>query len=113
MNTYFTEYQRKLTDAEGAAGKIENGNTIVHGLTIAEPPALLAAIANRARAGSLRDLKVYSLLPLSHAAPTVLVPELSDCIQAYSWFVGAADRARVKVGLDYVVPNYFHQIPRL
>ncbi len=113
MNTYFTEYQRKLTDPDGAAGKIENGNTIVHGLTIAEPPALLAAIANRARAGSLRGLKVYSLLPLSHAARTVLVPELSDCIQAYSWFVGAADRPRVKVGLDYFVPNYFHQIPRL
>ena len=113
MNKYFTEYQHKLTDPKGASEKIENGNTIVHGLSIAEPPALLAAIADRARAGSLKDIKIYSLLPLEHAAKTVLVPELSDCIQAYSWFVTAADRDRVKVGLDYFVPNYFHQIPRL
>jgi itaconate CoA-transferase len=113
MNKYFAEYQQKLTDPKGASEKIENGNTIVHGLSIAEPPALLAAIADRARAGSLKDIKIYSLLPLEHAAKTVLVPELSDCIQAYSWFVTAADRDRVKVGLDYFVPNYFHQIPRL
>src|SRR5512137_3153997 len=113
MNTYFTQYQRKLTDPKGASERIENGSTIVHGLSIAEPPALLAAIADRARAGRLRDIKIYSLLPLAHAAQTVLVPELSDCIQAYSWFVAAADRDRVKVGLDYFVPNYFHQIPRL
>lgn len=113
MNTYFTQYQRKLTDPKGASEKIENGSTIVHGLSIAEPPALLAALADRARAGGLRDIKIYSLLPLAHAAKTVLVPELSDCIQAYSWFVDPADRDRVKVGLDYYVPNYFHQIPRL
>lgn len=113
MNNYLAEYQRKLTEPKGAAEKIENGNTIVHGLSIAEPPALLSATAERARAGNLRDIKIYSLLPLAHAAKTVLVPELSDCIQAYSWFVTAADRDRVKVGLDYFVPNYFHQIPRL
>jgi len=74
MTTYFTEYQRKLTDPNGASEKIENGNTIVHGLSIAEPPALLSAIADRARAGTLRDIKIYSLLPLAHAAKTVLVP---------------------------------------
>jgi itaconate CoA-transferase len=113
MNIYFSQYQQKLTDPRGASDKIEDGDTIVHGLTIAEPPALLSAIADRARAGKLRNIKIYSLLPLVHAAKTVLVPELSDCIQAYSWFVAPADRNRVKVGLDYFVPNYFHQIPRL
>jgi itaconate CoA-transferase len=113
VNTYFTEYQQKLTDPKGASEKMQNGTTIVHGLSIAEPTALLTAIADRARAGRLRDIKIYSLLPLAHAAKTVLVPDLSDCIQAYSWFVAAADRDRVKVGLDYFEPNYFHQIPRL
>jgi itaconate CoA-transferase len=113
MNTYYDEYQRKLTSPRQAVEKIENGSTIIHGLTVAEPPALLGAIADRAREGSLKDIKIYSLIPLTHAAQTVLAPELSDCIQAYSFFVSAADRARVKVGLDYYVPNYFHQIPRL
>ena len=112
MSTYTEEYGRKLTTAQEAVEPIRNGNTIVHGLSAAEPPALLGAIADRARAGDLKDLSVFSLLPLQHAASTVLSPDLTDCIQAYSWFVAAADRDLVKVGLNYFVPNYFHQIPR-
>ena len=113
MPTYAAEYKRKLTTPQKAMEKVRNGDTIVHGLSTAEPPALLAAIADRAREGDLKDINIYSLLPLKHAAETVLAPDLSDCIQAYSWFVSGANRALVKVGLNYFVPNYFHQIPRL
>jgi len=113
MGDYAAEYQKKLTTAEKAVGVIQNGDTFVHGLTIAEPPALLEAIAKRAQAGDLKEIKVYSLLPLKHAASTVLAPELSDCIEAYTWFVSAYDRGMVRVGLDNFVPNYFHQVPRL
>jgi len=113
MSTYAAEYKKKLTTAEKAVRRIKNGDTLVHGSTISEPPALLEAIAGRAREGSLKNLKVYSSLPMEYAAKTVLSPDLSDCIQAYSFFVTTADRARVKVGLSYYVPNYIHQIPRL
>jgi itaconate CoA-transferase len=113
MSMYATEYKRKLTTPEKAVRQIKNGDTLILGSTISEPPALLTAIANRAREGSLKDIKVYSSLPMEYAAKTVLSPDLSDCIQAYSFFVTAADRARVKVGLSYYVPNYIHQIPRL
>ncbi len=113
MSIYTSEYRQKLTTPQKAVEKIKNGSTIVHGLVSAEPPALLAAIADRAREGDLKDIKIFSLLPLKHAAETVLAPDLSDCIQAYSWFVGASDRALVKVGLNYFVPNHFHQIPRI
>ena len=113
MNIYSAEYQQKLTTPQTAVEQIKNGDTIVHGMTIAEPPALLAAIADRARGGDLKDIKIFSFLPLEHAAKTVLAPDLSDCIQSYSWFVSGTDRAQVKVGLNYFVPNYLHQIPRL
>jgi itaconate CoA-transferase len=113
MNMYAAEYKKKLTTPEKAVKRIKNGDTLVHGSTISEPPALLEAIANRAREGSLKNIKVYSSLPMEYAAKTVLSPDLSDCIQAFSFFVTAADRARVKVGLSYYVPNYIHQIPRL
>jgi len=113
MGDYYAEYRSKLTTAEKAVAAIQNGDTLVHGLTIAEPPALLAAIAARARGGDLRGIKVYSLLPIAHAASTVLAPELSDCIEAYTWFVSAQDRGMVRVGLDNFIPNYFHQVPRL
>ena len=113
MNNYHAKYQQKLTTPKKAVESIENGSTIVHGLSIAEPPALLSAIADRARAGDLKDIKIFSLLPSQHAAETVLSPDLSDCIQTYSWFVSGSSRSLVKVGLSYFVPNYFHQIPRL
>ena len=94
-------------------GGIKNGSTIVHGLAAAEPPALLQAIANRLRAGDLKDLQVHSLLPMENVSKSLLAPDLSDCVQAFSWFVSKSSRSAVKVGLSYYVPNHFHQVPRL
>ena len=113
MHSYAAEYREKLTTPAKAVEKIDDNATIVHGLTIAEPPALLAAIAKRCRDNDLKGIKIFSLLPLEYAGKTVLAPDLSDVIQAYSWFVSGADRGLVQVGLNYYVPNYFHQIPRL
>jgi len=110
---YTTEYKKKLTTPEKAVMTINNGDTIVHGASVSEPPALLTAIANRAREGKLKNIKIYSSLPMEYAAKTVLAADLSDCIQAYSWFVTPAARAKVKIGLSYYVPNYVNQIPRL
>ena len=112
-SSYGAEYGRKLTTPGEAAGQIGQGATLVHGPVIAEPPALLAAIADRARAGDLKGLKVYSFFPLATAIKTVLAVDLCDVIQSYTWFVSGADRSLVRVGLSYFVPNYFHQIPRL
>jgi len=103
MRTYATDYRQKLTTPDKAVAGLDNGSTIVHGLTTAEPPALLAAIADRARAGELNDLKIYSFNPQKHVAETVFAPDLCDCIQAYSWFVSGSDRPKVKVGLNYYV----------
>jgi len=113
MNSYISEYRQKLTTPRKAVEKINSGDTIIHGMINAEPPALLGAIADRARGGDLKDIKIFSMAPQAHATKTVLAPDLSDCIQAYSWFVSGADRPLVKVGLNYFVPNYFHQIPRI
>ncbi len=113
MSVYTAEYRQKLTTPDKAVASIENGSTIVHGLTTAEPPALLAAIADRVRADELKDLKIYSFNPQKHVAETVFAPDLCDCIQAYSWFVSGSDRPKVRVGLNYFVPVYFHQVPRL
>lgn len=106
-------YRRKLLTPHRAAGLIQEKMTLAHGLTMAEPPALLAAVADRLRAGDLRKLKVFSLLPLRHALDTVLAPELSDCVEAISGFVSGGERGLVQVGLNYYMPNHFHQVPRL
>lgn len=46
MVTCSSHYKQKLTTPQKAVEIIKDGDTIVHGLTIAEPPALLAAIAH-------------------------------------------------------------------
>ncbi|MCK4329083.1 acetyl-CoA hydrolase/transferase family protein [candidate division WOR-3 bacterium] len=113
MNSYASEYKQKLTTPQKALEKIKSGETIVCGMSIAQPPALLAATADRVRENNLRDIKVYSFLPMEHAFKTVLDPSLCDCIQGYSWFVGSSDRGLIRTGINYHVPCYLHQIPRL
>lgn len=109
----YHQYRHKLTTAHDAADRIKSGDTIVHGSSVTEPPALLSALADHVRGGGLSGLKVFSSLPMKHAASTVLSPDLSDCIESNSWFVTEADRSRHKIGLSYYVPTHIHQIPRL
>lgn len=113
MKTYQQQYQEKLTRPDKAMELVKSGNTVVYGMSIAQPPALLAALASRARKGEINALKVYTFLPREHAFSSVLSPDLADTIENYSWFVGAADRDSVKVGLNYHVPSYLHQIPQI
>lgn len=110
---YFSEYKKKLTTAENAVVPIPEICTIIHGMAAGEPPALLKALADKARSGSFKEVKIFSLLPMSHAASTILAPELSDVIFPHSWFVSTSNRNLVRVGLDSFVPNEFHQVPRL
>ena len=113
LKSYEQQYRAKLTSPDHAVEHITSGDTVVYGMSIAQPPALLAALAARARRGEVTGLKVYTFLPRDPAAKTVLSPDLADTIENYSWFVGAADRDSVKVGLNYHVPSYLHQIPQL
>jgi len=113
MTSWVQEYEKKKTRTEDAIRLVKNGNTVIYGMSITQPPALLRALADAARAGSLHDVRIYTFLPREHAAQSVLAPDLCDCLKNYSWFVGAADRDMVKVGLNYHVPSYLHQIPKL
>jgi itaconate CoA-transferase len=113
MKTSRAEYAARRATAGDAVAGIRNGETIVYGMSVSQPPALLAAVAARARACDLEGIRIYSFLPLKPALETVLDPYLADCIQNLSWFVGGADRKLVKTGLTYHVPTYLHQIPRL
>ncbi len=114
MGDYTSTYRQKLTTPRKAVQRLlRSGDTLVLGIAVAEPPALLAAIADVAREGQLTELTVYSMLSLAHAAETILTPGLADSIESRSWFVSGLNRDLVKVGLNDFVPNYFHQIPRL
>lgn len=110
---YEHEYQKKLVAPEQAIAAIRDGDMLVHGFALAEPPALLMAIANRLRAGDLKRLRVFSGFPLKHSCETILAVDLMDCVDAYSQFVSTGQRGLVSTGLASFMPNHFHQVPRL
>ena len=49
----------KLTTPADAVGRIASGATLSMGMAMTEPPALLKALADRAAAGKVDDLKIY------------------------------------------------------
>lgn len=109
---YSDLYARKKTTPEQAVADIADSSTIVHGLASGEPPALLGAVAARLRAGDLRDVKIYTLLPGKYALESYLAVDLVDRVIPCTWFVSPADRNLVRVGLNHFIPNLFHQVPR-
>ena len=113
-------YQSKLTNPDQAVAMIPSGSKLSMGMAMAEPPALLKALADRAEAGRITELKIYYFEATSIAGKTILRYELSDRIRPYCMFITATERALIKRAeadggrkiINYV-PNNFHQTPRL
>ena len=106
-------YRDKLHTAEAAATLIPDKSFIVQGLAVSEPPAMLEAIADRARGGGYSDITMTSLLPMAASARTVLAEDVRDVIHWESLFASGADRGLINSGDAVFNPAFFHQIPRL
>ena len=113
-------YRSKLTTPDQAMVAIPSGSKLSMGMAMAEPPALLKALANRAGAGGIEDLKVYYFEATRIAGETILRYELNDRIHPYCMFISATERALIKRGVEdggrkviNYVPNNFHRTPRL
>jgi itaconate CoA-transferase len=116
----FALYQSKLTTPEQAVGSIPSGSRFSMGMFAAEPPALLKALADRAAAGAVDDLRVYYYETARIAGDTILRYELNDRIHPYCMFVTAVERSLIKRGMEdgdrkvvAYVPSTFHQAVRL
>jgi itaconate CoA-transferase len=92
---------------------IPDGASIIQPIVAGEPPAILAAIADAARAGRFTNLTMRALLPSSGTKATVLQPDVQHVIRWDSFFAGGADRGLISSGDACYTPNYFHQVPRL
>jgi itaconate CoA-transferase len=113
-------YQSKLTTPDQAVASIPAGSKLSMGMAMTEPPALLKALADRAEAGGIEDLKVYYFESNRIAGDTILRYELNDRISPYCMFISGVERALIKRGMQdggrkviNYVPNNFHQTPRL
>ncbi|QGP79917.1 acetyl-CoA hydrolase/transferase family protein [Sphingobium sp. CAP-1] len=116
--TIDTLYQARRMTADQAVALIPNGAKIATGLAVAFPPALGAALADRVRAGALRDATLYAMLAPAASAAALLSPDLSDRIRQVSLFHGGIERANDALlagtarALTELLPVPFHQIPR-
>ncbi len=113
MATAHEQYRSKLRRADKAVAMIPDGGFVVQGNAVGEPPALLAATAQRARSGGLTRLTMSSLLPLAASARSIFSPDVRNVIHWRSIFASAADRKMIEAGEALYTPAYFHQVPRL
>ena len=107
------EYRKKLRTPAEAVELIPDGCLVIQGNAAGGPPALLRAVADRALAGGLTNLRMSSLLPMKASAESILAPEVGHAITWESLFVNGVDRALVESGKAVYIPAYFHQLPRL
>jgi itaconate CoA-transferase len=56
---YQTEYKTKLTDSHTAVEQIRTNSIVGIGQAVRQPPALMQALAERAKAGKVDNVKVY------------------------------------------------------
>src|SRR5580698_2077807 len=111
-------YKQKLVLPDEAAARIQSGCKLAIGMAMAEPPALLAALAKRAERGEVENMRVYYYESTKILGDTILRYELNDRIRPYCMFVTPVERALIKRGekdgrkvINYV-PSTFHQAPR-
>lgn len=115
----FTEiYKKKLTSADKAVELIPARGAISMGMRAATPPALVKALAQKAKAGGVQDLKVYYLRCGKVAMETIFQEALLDVIHPYSSMLTREEIALAKRGFDqkkkYVqfLPASFSTYPR-
>ncbi len=86
-------YRDRLMPADRAVATIPNAARICMALGVAQPPALLDALARRAHAGLIDGVSLYYLLSTAVAGQSVLRRVLNERIRPMSLFHSAVERA--------------------
>lgn len=112
-------YRSKLVTAETAVSQIPSDSDVAMGMAVAEPSALLTALAARVEEGAVSAVRLWYFHSLSHAAQTVLRYELLDRIRPHCMFLSKVERELIRRGdaegrqpIEFV-PTAFSDSPRL
>ncbi len=116
---FLGDYRAKVTTAEAAMAQVADGSTLAMGLSPSQPPALLRALADRARRKNINGVKVYYSVSGRHLRNTILRFEHLRRFEPYCLFFGATERelaARARAEgrgkiINYV-PNFFYELDR-
>ena len=119
MSIYTDLYNEKKATAHDAVASIADRSNLILGMSAAMPPALMEAVASRAKQGWFTKLNVYYMHASEAAIESLFVPELMKVIKPHPLFMSGHDRQLAKQGHDageewvHFVPCLFHQAGRL
>lgn len=103
-------YQQKLTNPDQAIACLPSQGTISMGMRVSTPPALLTALAKRARSGDIAQLKVYYMRCGDIAMSTIFQEDLLDIIIPYSSMLTKAEVELASKGFS-IGKKYINYVP--
>jgi len=119
MSDIAKQYQQKLVTAEAAIETMAAKETLMIPYGVSQPPALIQALAKRAKSGSFEEIIVYYMRALANMGELLLQYDMTDVFKFRPLSMGYYDRQLVKIAdqhekkvVDFV-PNHFSQIPKL
>ena len=116
------EYQAKLMTAEAAVQLIPKRGNLSMGMAISEPPLLLQALGNRARAvtgEAIEELNIYYMHSEQASRNTIFKYENTRIFKPHPFFFGITERALLekerinKEKILYFTPTNFSRVPEL
>jgi itaconate CoA-transferase len=119
MSNFKDLYRRKLTTSEESLRGLPRRSSVLLGFFAAQPPSLVQALADGARAGNFDEVRIYYMHPTPHTATTLLRLELMDVIKPYPFYMGPGERALTKEATEagrkvvYFTPASFSVVPRI
>ena len=119
MTTYQDIYNQKLTTPDTATDLVEDRSNLILGMSASMPPALMAAIGDKASHGAYSSLDLFYMHSTQAAAESLIRADLMDVVHPHPLFMSAFDRMLaeegIKQGKDWVdfIPCMFHQAGRL
>jgi len=99
-----TLYRERLRPAQEAVALIPSGAKIAMPIAAGQPPGILAALAERARAHAVENIRLYYLLCTGVAGASVFDFDLRHRIIPISYFHGGVERALDKRRLAEALP---------
>lgn len=107
MNKYQEQYQRKLTDVEGALSLIESGAVIGYSLCAMEPMTLMGNL--HTLQGKVNNINTIGALELGNH-PFMQDPVYGDTFTVESLFMMGSARASLKKRIASHMPTHLHNI---
>ncbi|WP_062267920.1 acetyl-CoA hydrolase/transferase family protein [Endozoicomonas arenosclerae] len=117
--SYKEEYRKKLRSAADAVQIIPKQSTMVIGLGMSEPPALLSAVEDRVKNKEFDKLRLYYMHPATPLQNTLLKMEYLETVELYPFYGTHKEWELLKEGLKEgvklvnYIPANFHQIPHI